>query len=302
MDEGLISELKDVGVVEFLHADSRPTFLLDLDPDAIPGEDYNLLKPVFCNTALRSHATLLDIINGETDVDPPDVADREVSYYEFKEWATSVSKHDDTVEPFPVFFLFCGMLWTGSTVRKRWRVISGNQCYRSTDVSSGNLSSGPPSEIAMARKKNLQNKTLSKQLSQSTASITDRIKEIVSFSDTQTASDALSLSTAQDSTNSNKSDVINEEYLDNPTPAPVTLLGASDWTADELNGEVSSHVAFVRQVNWASTALGPMSTVCGNKQRILSYLECLHKLRCSFLRIYRGYYKFLSFTDSLIPL
>lgn len=257
-----LAEMMHISIAEFLDQDSRPTFLLDLDPDTIPADTTAPLKPIFCNAALRSHAGLLDVITGEADAESLDDEDDQVRYADFSAWVTSISLHDDSVDIYPLFFLFCGMLWTGSTVRKRWRVISGNQCYKSSNLSSGDLSSGPPSEIAMARSGrssgSRQNKVQSKLEFPSTASITDKMQDTLGFSETPTTEQSYfitktsdpSVSTAREGSSASNasrlSDVINEEYLGNPITAPVTRKGASDWTAEKLNGEVSDHVSFVR--------------------------------------------------------
>ena len=65
-----------------------------------------------------------------------------------KLWATGWSKFDDSRDVFPLTFLYSGMLWTGSTVRKRWRLVSGNLLYQISQVTTRDLSAGPPTEVA----------------------------------------------------------------------------------------------------------------------------------------------------------
>jgi len=68
-------ELDALGIREVLDQDSRPTFVLDLDPDEDKHNSLNSILPVFCNSALRLHERLLDSVTGKvTDesATPPD--------------------------------------------------------------------------------------------------------------------------------------------------------------------------------------------------------------------------------------
>jgi hypothetical protein len=141
-----LRELNSVPITEVLEHDSRPTFIIDLDPDLDVVIKPDVLTPLFCNIALRSYDRLLEVIGGETTMET--FEGPEATYADFRSWVKSVTKHDDSMDIFPLSFLYSGMLWTGSTIRKRWRLISGNRCYRTSSVASGDLSSGPPSEIA----------------------------------------------------------------------------------------------------------------------------------------------------------
>ncbi|KAL8420788.1 hypothetical protein RB594_003554 [Gaeumannomyces avenae] len=134
-------ELAALSLRDVLDADSRPTFVLDLDPDedlpAAPGpEPAKPVIPVFCNAALRQHERLFDALVGPDATGLPEhaVADGSLTppatYNDFRRWATGVTPHDDSKDVFPLSFLYAGLLWTGSTVRQRWRLISGSRLWR----------------------------------------------------------------------------------------------------------------------------------------------------------------------------
>src|ERR1700712_2841321 len=128
MDIDPVKDLDTLGLKEILDQDSRPCFVLDLDPDITDTDvpvGANTILPVFSNSALRLHERLYDALVGP-DAQGLSNTKESPTYEEFKSWATGVTKFDDSKDVFPLSFLYGDMLWTGSTVRKRWRLISGN--------------------------------------------------------------------------------------------------------------------------------------------------------------------------------
>jgi hypothetical protein len=132
-------ELDKLSLREILDQDSRPTFVVDLDPDYAAGHH---IQPVFCNAALRSHDRLLDSIIGPND---ENVTNRRLgdttTYENFRVWATGVSRHNDSKDVFPLTLHYQALLWTGFTVRQRWRIISGNALFQTSDIPKGDLQS-----------------------------------------------------------------------------------------------------------------------------------------------------------------
>jgi hypothetical protein len=143
-------DLDKIGLREILDQDSRPTFVLDLDPDYASGHD---IQPVFCNEALRSHDKLLDSVTGATD---ENIANKGLggatTYDDFRVWATGVSRHNDSKDVFPLTLHYQALLWTGFTIRQRWRIISGNALFQTSDIPKGNLRSVPSSKLSTSRK------------------------------------------------------------------------------------------------------------------------------------------------------
>jgi PAS domain S-box-containing protein len=156
MEVDSVDELDELSLREVLDADSRPTFVIDLDPDQELPAAHDLLLPVFCNAALRLHERLLDGLVGPdaqgldstltSSTSGPD--HQEPSYQDFKRWATGVTTHDDSKDVFPLSFVYADFLWTGSTVRQRWRLVSGNRLWRADAHRLRDLSSGIPPEVA----------------------------------------------------------------------------------------------------------------------------------------------------------
>ncbi|KAM0321340.1 hypothetical protein ACHAQA_010169 [Verticillium albo-atrum] len=112
--------------MRLLDQDARPTFVLDLDPDdEVTDGGAKHILPIFCNTALRLHEKLLDAALGRADP-AGQVGASEDTAHRFRSWAAGVTKFDNSGDVFPLSFEFQGIIWTGSTVRKRWRLVSGN--------------------------------------------------------------------------------------------------------------------------------------------------------------------------------
>ena len=53
-----VDELNSLGFKEILEQDSRPTFVIDLDPDEELNAGAHAIVPIFCNAALRTHEHL----------------------------------------------------------------------------------------------------------------------------------------------------------------------------------------------------------------------------------------------------
>jgi hypothetical protein len=139
------NELDQLSLKEILDQDSRPTFVIDLDPDYPVG---STIQPIFCNAALRVHDQLLDNITGVADADLADKSpDGTTTYDDFRTWATGVSRHNKSKDVFPLTLHYQALLWTGSTIRQRWRLISGNALFQISDIPKGNLQSASSSKV-----------------------------------------------------------------------------------------------------------------------------------------------------------
>jgi hypothetical protein len=132
-----LQELDSLSLKEILDEDSRPTFVLDLDPDLV--DESLAIQPVFCNAALKLHSRLLDsIVEASEECISRDPA--AATYDGFRSWATGISRFNNSKDIFPLTILYQGLLWTGSTLRQRWRIISGNALYRASDIPKSGLS------------------------------------------------------------------------------------------------------------------------------------------------------------------
>ncbi|KAF2097032.1 aerobic respiration control sensor protein arcB [Rhizodiscina lignyota] len=240
MDIDPVEEFDRLSIREVLDHDSRPTFVLDLDPDEdIPNASNSTILPIFCNTALRLHERLLDDMTGKASEESVRSSEQP-SHEDFKSWATGFTPHDDSKDVFPQSFIYRGLQWTGSTMRQRWRLISGNLLL-APHMSLHDLSSGPPVEVTTSAQ--MEGSTLAT----STTLASSKQQQSLKVVNVPKASEGSSETTGS-----------------SQSKTPLTLAtperAVSDWTAPEPKGILSPHLAFARTVDWASTPLGPMET------------------------------------------
>ncbi|KAF2736533.1 hypothetical protein EJ04DRAFT_432740 [Polyplosphaeria fusca] len=117
--------LGSVGVVELLEQDTRPTFVVDIGdaPNHSPGN--TPLQILFANSALRSNASVWDLVAGKTlnqSSDEPTVH----ASAQFKGWLMSTVVQGEPLDVNPLPVEHGGTIWSCYTVRKRLRVVSGS--------------------------------------------------------------------------------------------------------------------------------------------------------------------------------
>lgn len=258
-DDAALIELDDLSLKEILDEDSRPTFILDLDPDFV--NENTTIRPVFCNAALKLHNRLLDsIIEAPEECINNDPAT--TAHDEFRNWATGISRFNNSKDVFPLTLLYEGLLWTGSTVRQRWRIISGNALYRASDIPrsgiSSELTSRPhvikrDSEATKARKASAPVAAAPANPSPLTYQQSDTVSA--------TVSNTFSKVTSKNSSGSSSSVTI-------MTPDDVV----PDFTIAKPRGVLTEHTIFIRNVDWANTPLGHMSTWSSSLREIVNLM------------------------------
>lgn len=140
--------LGQVGIIELLEQDERPTFIIDLgvSTNFRPGP----LQIVHANAALRGYSGLLDMISGKVHQGSPVYAVT-TTFSEFKAWSVSFVKNHESLDVSLPSFIYGGISWTCSTLRKRLRLICGNFNHVPTSISSStqsiatSVASNPPS-------------------------------------------------------------------------------------------------------------------------------------------------------------
>lgn len=249
------AELDALSLREILDQDSRPTFVLDLDPDFVdPQGSKDDIRPIFCNAALRLHHRLLDSVTG-SDIDESEELETTppaATYEKFKTWATGFSRLNDTKDVFPLTILYHSLLWTGSTIRKRWRIISGNHCYQASHLPKGDLRSASPDMPSSSRVRSKATQDLA--IAPPTVPDTANIHVQVHVPPTPQPSDAAPTERSKNTSN-DTSGSSNSIALTTPPENSVP-----DWTAETYTGILPDHILFARNVDWASTPLGPLSS------------------------------------------
>jgi PAS domain S-box-containing protein len=253
LEAATMNELDSLSLKEILDEDSRPTFIIDLDPDFV--NENITIQPVFCNAALKLHSRLLDSIT-ETPEERINKDPATATYDEFRIWATGISRFNNSKDIFPLTILYQGLLWTGSTIRQRWRIISGNALYRVSDIPKNGLSAALPpqpniikrnSEAAKARK-------VSAPVVATPEVITSAPPPRSANQQSETAS-AIASTTFSKVASSHSSGV----------SSSITIPTRDDIVPDYCVARpkamiIDSHINFIRSIDWASTPLGHMDT------------------------------------------
>jgi hypothetical protein len=239
-EDDAFTELDSLSFREILNEDPRPTFILDLNPEYAVG---HTLRPIFSNRALKEHGRLLDHITGdEKEPSGSKELGLTTTYDNFRDWATGVSRTNGSDDIFPLTLHYHRLVWTGSTIRQKWRIISGNTLHQAHDI-PGDPSPPPPSDESRPAGHASELSDSAKALSSAAALPTDAILQ---RGVQQPHSDSVILGNR---TKSGSSSVT----LGTPDSS------CPDWTVPHPRGALTEHVAFARTVDWASTPLGPMS-------------------------------------------
>lgn len=258
----VLNELNDLGLQEIFDADPRPTFIIDLDPD-VP-LDVHSIHPIFCNAALRLHERLFEAVARKDhaliathDFAVPD----DSKYTDFRDWATGSTKFDDSKDVFPLSFLYEDLLWTGSTVRRRWRIISGNLLWRE-NATVVNLSSGLPSEVSTGGLRAERSSAINDKFA--TASHKTSVIKSDEIRGSNSTTTPLERQLALKPFGHVKTSVESSSETGHSTESKTSLELASpdkaviDWTAAEPVGIMTEHITFARSIDWGSTPLGRM--------------------------------------------
>ncbi|WZH49774.1 hypothetical protein QYS62_010983 [Fusarium acuminatum] len=266
MESDIADDLSKLNIRDILNADSRPTFIIDLDPDDDTPLRSRPIRPVFANTALTTHERLLDAVRGEETLDVADEQADTASYSEFKNWATGITTQDDSKDVFPLFFLFGGLLWTGSTVAKRWRLISGNRQWQHTSPPT-ELSSSALSRAGTPTPKGQDTPKGPKREAQPEGDIRhateDTVREATPTEATLVASTIQRRSFKhfwRGGTSKGSSDRITGSSSSGSIVLGKPEKAVADWTLPDPKGILSPHIQLLRDIDWSSTPLGPMES------------------------------------------
>ncbi len=256
--------LVNVGVLELLEQDERPSFIIDVADltNFTPGP----LQIVYANPSLRAYESILEMITGKADLDSPGIAVTN-DFPEFKTWALSFVKNGESLDiPLPSY-LYGGITWTCSTLKKRLRLITGSGNVIPVGTGSGSSngalsSSSNMSERHRAPRSNYAKSPLAESLEASdyfgNAALVSTPTENLSpqplvespgLVDETIAAPKQALLAAQN-------EVLMSEMILNK----YSESSSFDWTRLPISDALPRHVKFARSIDWASTPLGPIET------------------------------------------
>lgn len=236
--------LGSVDLIELIDQDIRPTFVVDLANSA--NHSRPSLHILFYNLALRtSHPVLRLLTMGQDD------ADAIKDFAAFKAWIIESAKGPIGQELSPTPHRYGGLIWTRSTIRKRFRFVTGNAPVALVDPNSPMSRTETPS-------------ALDQQPADPTPEIP--LTPEAPMDPPDYFGDARRKSTQSDSF---VEDVAAEPIPDasadwhHPDEFAEALQAQSpkssfDWTRIPLMENLPDHIRLARMTDWGATTLGPI--------------------------------------------
>lgn len=225
---------------------------------------------IYANPALQAHESILDLVSGKADLDSPGIAVTN-DFPEFKAWVLSFVKNGESLDICLPAFIYGGVTWTCSTLRKRLRLISGNSSSSTSGIvntaastsSNGALST---SSIVSERQAKIASNRLPRSPLAEAIEPTDYFGDAALVSTTSTSpmqvisspvpamdvvgdGEALKQAMIASKSQTITSEMLQLRYPDSPS---------FDWTRLPMSAALPKHVQFARSIDWASTPLGPI--------------------------------------------
>jgi PAS domain S-box-containing protein len=263
--------LSEIGLLELLQQDARPTFIIDVTDTAnIQSGSLNLL---FINRALKARPELLMHVRGLAE-GPSSTLDTAPASIAFRQWAMSFAKEGDPLVVSSPRYQYAGFAWTSSTLRKRIRVIA---CDADSGLAA--LSGTPaPSEIPTSRlgasssyfdlaylapdsEISLDSASLAKEDSAEAVSSEQRTSDVpaklvIPNRAIESMPFLMSPRPLEEQTDSYQ--VLERSESAGYVEASISERDFFDWTRLPESSAPPSHIRFARSVNWAATSLGPI--------------------------------------------
>ncbi|OAA44548.1 ethylene receptor [Beauveria brongniartii RCEF 3172] len=253
--------IRSIGILELLENDIRPTFMIDLQNPSNTTRPHLAIQ--YSNPSLRACYDIHPLINAGFEDNPTTT-----EFNHFKEWALCQTSSPEQPE---LGFPSCAygrINWTKSTVRQRFRFISG-----SINRSEASHHSEPSTTGADASE-SIDEDTLPIELKgQAEAAPTDA-EPLDYFGDaaTETLDNCHSNSLERALIDQAKHlqpghpDEFANQVLQSKESRPFF-----DWTRIPMSDTLPEHIKFAKTIDWASTPLGPIEE-WPNELRMLSNL------------------------------
>ncbi|KAH8813261.1 hypothetical protein F5884DRAFT_671834 [Xylogone sp. PMI_703] len=242
--------LASIGILEFLEQDERPTFIIDLS-NPINYSPGGQLQILFANGSLQSQEALLEMVRGTASLGSPGIAVTD-NFPEFKAWTLSFVRNQEALDvPLPSF-LYAGITWRCSTLRKRIRIISSSGFGPTTNF--GPLSSTERQVTSIALTERLQPVTTEPSSPNKTTS--EPIEPSDYFGNAVIVTKPYPGEAQRVFPSQNG--VYSTNHIDTSTPSHLSEDPPLDWTRLPLGG-MSRHVQFSQSVDWGATPLGPIA-------------------------------------------
>ncbi|KAK4220068.1 putative histidine kinase [Rhypophila decipiens] len=236
--------LQNIGAIEFLDQDERPTFIIDLvnSENNIPGP----FRIVFSNSSLRGLPGILELL-----VDNPDTSETS-EFNQFKSWVITSGKNNESSSD-----VYGGIRWSCTTLRKRFRVVSGlhipSLAATPTALSQNNspgLTEGATSADPEPKPDEVEEERAEDADYFGSVEMADALPPHLSEEPPELSADHVAPLDIQ--MLSTDDGVLGHQL-------PLQLHTTFDWTRiPEDDPNLGPHHRFARSVDWASTSLGPV--------------------------------------------
>lgn len=243
-----VQDLQGVGVIELLDNDERPTFVIDLMDSSNFGP--GPFKVIWRNASLRAATGVNELISKSSE--------DSIDFSRFKAWAVSFVKEKRSMDICLPSLSYGGISWTCSTVRNRFRFVSGN----SAAVSITPTSPAPIARASSILEQRSQGQTPARD--SHTPGRERALSDLDYFGDAE-PDQVLAASRRAHSEPRDLRDVRpdtpivptdNVDDLDDPLDAPE--LVSFDWTRIVDTTSMLPHLQFARSRDWPATPLGPI--------------------------------------------
>lgn len=239
----VVQLLQGIGAIELLEGDERPTFVVDLhDPrNAYAG----VLNILYANVALRTAPGLLELLQHAPEQSWPGPG-----FSEFRAWAVTLAQEQSSPKVPGPSVTYAGLLWTCSTLRKRFRIIRG---YQNTLLDPGTgLSPTQPGEAQQPSP--IANPGPSGSWASRTPELSGESGDYFG----QAGRTQLRSRSEPPSRPGSAADTV-VRSLDDLALSSPPLRTTFDWTRIPIDDpNLPAHYRFARSIDWAATPLGPI--------------------------------------------
>ena len=255
--------LVNVGVLELLEQDERPSFIIDVADltNFTPGP----LQIVYANPSLRAYESILEMITGKADLDSPGIAVTN-DFPEFKTWALSFVKNGESLDICLPSYLYGGITWTCTTLKRRLRLISGSGNAILVGIGSGSSNGALSSSSNFSERHRAPRGNYAKSPLVESLEASDYFGDAVVSTPTENSSPqplvespGLSDGTVavpRQAILATQNEVLMSEMIRNK----YSESSSFDWTRLPISDALPRHIKFARSIDWASTPLGPIET------------------------------------------
>ncbi|KAH6609340.1 histidine kinase [Trichoderma cornu-damae] len=249
--------LQGVGVLELLEHDDRPTFLVDLANPANanrPG-----LPIVYYNASLRAAESIHNLLSPDQNPASSDLPD---DFNEFRSWVVAASV--DSLDVPSSTCEYGGITWVCTTLRRRFRFVSGNITYHATRPASLMPMEGEGDDDEEEEEEApMLGQDVSGHCLSTPATPAVDIPEPSDYFGNAAAKPTIepmdmtpATGTAEpvyDMNRRHPDDFTNQVLQSQP------VRSTFDWTRIPYSDNLPEHIKLAKSLDWASTSLGPMS-------------------------------------------